>query len=243
MLVTSRAYMTADISSAPVHVWCVFVCWCAVAVQSHTHSPHTDTPTRTHAHGLGCWVCAVDDCIYVRLRSSRNGRCCAKPKKKWKRLPKRWMSMLPMSYIGATVPVLREAFLLPRRGSLSSCNIADAMARIAPDPDLYFHENMDQVTAMRHLDAFCQHNQNLTVVQDFDTHEPGQEACVQTRRPPVRLDRKISSKVSALYVCSGLRVTISAWRLLICVGCVSMSGARMCTCLDQRTHQTRGQLL
>lgn len=52
--------------------------------------------------------------------------------------------MLPMTYIGATVPVWRELVGVPD-GPLEQCSIADVMSGLAQDPELYFHTNMDQV--------------------------------------------------------------------------------------------------
>ena len=69
-------------------------------------------------------------------------------RKEWKQYPesrpKSWTPMLPMSYIGTSVPVWRDVCGLPA-GPLEHCNIAGTMANLSADPELYFNGNMDQV--------------------------------------------------------------------------------------------------
>jgi len=137
-----------------------------------------------------------------------HGRCCALQKSaKW------WQPMLPMGYIGARVPIFREVFEPPEAlnstraaraatqgddssvtawkpsGDLTRCDIGAAMQALLPDPALYNHVNLDQITAMRRADAFCSRHFGLNVTQDFLSHPMGQERCVQTKPGPVRAGR------------------------------------------------------
>ena len=77
---------------------------------------------------------------------------------------------------------------------LHRCSTASVLAKLIRRNPAHVpatHPNLDQITALARVSSFCETRAQTTAIDDMAAHSTGDETCVQTRRAPVRFNRKL----------------------------------------------------